>query len=418
MKQLLTLTVTLLVLAAAETAQGTVRYASPAGTDTEGSCIDRPGGLRAMIDSLQPGDTLLLTDGQYDLTRTLVVNKQASANKWVTIGAAKGARPVIDFRQEPNGTNGVKVSGCYINIKDITIRYAGKKGIWLENASHCLLERLDVYGCCDSGIQLRKGGYNVVVNCDSHDNFDYQADGGNADGFADKQGGAPFPGNTYIGCRSWNNSDDGWDSFQRQSGDTPTEYLFCATYNNGPAEFDLRQHPRATGIDRDLPCMEGKDLAHFPNGGNPNGFKLGGQGKEEKASGNYTKHDTMLRNCLAVGHRKKGFDQNNNAGRMTISHCMAIRNGINYGFGNPYPNTLDISHCISLEPVSGEHLVTAPECSLTQKGNSWDGDYKSPQTDGQCQHFLDGTDIVKLMLSSREPNGSLPEELLKILRSL
>ena len=416
--RLLTLMLALLALTSVKTAQATGRYASPTGTDAEGLSIERPGELRAMIDSLLPGDTLYLTDGQYDLVRTLVVNKRASADKWVTICAAKDAKAIIDFRQEPNGTNGVKVSGRYINIKDITIRYAGKKGIWLENASYCLLERLDVYGCCDSGIQLRKGGYNVVVNCDSHDNFDYQTDGGNADGFADKQGGAPFPGNTYIGCRAWNNSDDGWDSFQRESMETPTEYMFCAAYNNGPAEFDLTQHPRATGIDRDLPCMEGKDLAHFPNKGNPNGFKLGGQGKEEKANGNHTRHNTMLKNCLAVGHRNKGFDQNNNAGDMKISHCLAFRNGISYGFGNPYPCTLDIRHCISLEPVSGEHLTTAPECSLTQEGNSWNGDYKSHQTDGQSHHFLDGIDIVKVMLSRREPNGSLPEELLKILRSL
>lgn len=402
----------LLALAAGLSAQATDRYAAPSGTDPEGLYIDSPGALRAMVDSLQPGDTLYLTDGQYDEIRTLVVYKNASTDKWVTICAAPGAKPIIDFRQEPNNVNGVKVTGCYINIKDITIRYAGKKGIWLENASYCLLERLDVYGCCDSGIQLRKGGYNVVVNCDSHDNFDYQTDGGNADGFADKQGSAAFPGNTYIGCRAWNNSDDGWDSFQRQTKDTPTEYMFCAAYNNGPAEYDLTQHPRATGIDRDLPCMEGKDLAHFPSHGNPNGFKLGGQGKDNKESGNFTQHDTMMKNCLAVGHRAKGFDQNNNAGKMKISHCMAFRNNISYGFGNPYPNSLDISHCISLEPTSGEHFTTAPECNLTEEGNSWN----TSTTVTMLQQMPN--DIVQVMLSSREPDGSLPKELLNILRSL
>lgn len=424
--RLLTLMLTLLALSVAKTAEATVRYASPSGTDPAGLSANLPGGLRAMVDSLLPGDTLYLAGGQYDQIKTLVVNKRASADKWVTICAADGEKPVIDFRQQPNGTNGVKVSGRYIHIKDITVRYAGKKGIWLENASYCLLERLDVYGCCDSGIQLRKGGYNVVVNCDSHDNFDYQAGGGNADGFADKMGGDAFPGNTYIGCRAWNNSDDGWDSFQRQTKDSPTEYMFCAAYNNGPAEFDLTQHPRVMGIDRDLPCLEGKDLAHFPNGGNPNGFKLGGQGKEEKASGNYTRHNTELKNCLAVGHRSKGFDQNNNAGEMKISHCLAFRNGVSYGFGNPYPCTLDIRHCISVEPMSGEHLAIAPECNLTQEDNSWNEDYRSSQTDGThhypspiIQHqLLDSIDIVKVMLSRRESGGSLPEDLMKILRSL
>ena len=429
----------IMILAVCQTDWATVRYTSPQGTDPEGFTMDSPGALRAMVDSLAPGDTLFLMDGQYDQVNTLVINKYAAPDKWVTICAAKAgtgpvnsksvhssgvlaaAKPVIDFREQPNGTNGVKVSGAYIHIKDITIRYAGKKGIWLENSSHCILERLDVYGCCDSGIQLRKGGYNVVVNCDSHDNFDYQTNGGNADGFADKQGSAPFPGNTYIACRAWNNSDDGWDSFQRQSKDTPTVYMYCVTYNNAPAEFDISSHPRANGIDRQLPCMEGKDFHHFPNGGNPNGFKLGGQGKEEKASGNYTRHDAELKNCLAVDHRGKGFDQNNNAGRMTISHCLAVDNNINYGFSNPYPCTLDICNCISVEPKSGVHFATAPETNVTQANNSWNEGNSA--TDHSVEHvqgtiLLDGIDLVKTIMADREPNGTLPQPLLEILKNI
>ena len=423
----LTILLTIFMQAFVMPAAATVRYASPTGADAEGLSASRPGALRNMVERLQPGDTLYLLGGQYDETNTLVVNIRATADKWVTICAAKEclmvngqcsmAKPVFDFRQQPNGTNGVKVTGEYIHIKDITIRYAGKKGIWLENASHCILERIEAYGCCDSGIQLRKGGYNVVVNCDSHDNFDYQDKGGNADGFADKQGGAAFPGNTYIGCRAWHNSDDGWDSFQRETKDTPTVYLFCAAFNNGPAEFDLSAHPRANGVDRELPCMEGKDLRHFPNSGNPNGFKFGGQGKDNKASGIYTRHDTEASHCLAVGHRSKGFDQNNNAGRMKVSHCLAVDNDINYGFGNPYPCSLDIRHCVSIKPGSGEHLVTAPECSVTQEGNSWnDNDNLDLNLNDNLN--LDGVEIVRAMMARRQANGALPEDLLKILNSL
>ncbi|MBP5340726.1 MAG: right-handed parallel beta-helix repeat-containing protein [Prevotella sp.] len=409
-----TFILTMLALVIANASMAVVRYAAPKGTDPEGLSPESPGSLKAMVDTLKAGDTLYLADGQYNLKKTLVVNISGKADKWATICPMSGARPVIDFRKQPNGTNGIKVSGHFIHIRGITIRYAGKKGIWLENASHCILENLDVYGCCDSGIQLRKGGYNTVVNCDSHDNFDYQDNGVNADGFADKQGGAPFPGNTYIGCRAWNNSDDGWDSFQRESKDTPTVYLYCVTYNNGPAHFDLSSHPRANGVDSTLTCMKGKDFAHFPNGGNPNGFKLGGQGKDNKASGNYTRHDTELRHCLAVGHRKKGFDQNNNAGHMAISHCLAIGNEINYGFGNPFPCTLDISYCISISPTSGEHLATAAETTVTQADNSWNTGW----TGNQGFAIPDTPAIVKLLLSPRQPSGALPEALLNILKNL
>lgn len=402
-----------LLLVCSNIALGVTRYTSPIGTDNSGRTMDAPGELRAMVGKLQPGDTLLLLDGQYDLLNTVVVNVKATSDKWVVICPARGARPIFDFRGQQINMNGVKVSGAHILIKDITIRYAGKKGIWLENASYCRLENLDVYGCCDSGIQLRKGGHNLVMNCDSHDNFDYQAGGGNADGFADKQGGDAFAGNTYIGCRAWNNSDDGWDSFQRETKDgVPTMYLFCVTYNNGPAEFDLTNHPRANGVDRELPCLAGKDLKHIPNGGNPNGFKLGGQGNDNKESGVYTRHHTRLMNCLAVGHRKKGFDQNNNAGEMEIGHCMAIGNDINYGFGNAFPCTLNIHHCISLSPVSGKHLLTARETTVSQSDNSWN------EPNRRDISMIDGVDIVQVLLAARQADGQLPVTLLEILRKL
>ena len=187
--------------------------------------------------------------------------------------------------------------------------------------------------------------------------------------------------------------------------------MYCVTYNNGPAEFDLSSHPRVNGIDRELPCMEDKDLSHFPNQGNPNGFKLGGQGNDNKASGNYARHDTQLTNCLAVGHRKKGFDQNNNAGRMAISHCLAYRNGVNFGFGNPYPCTLDIRYCTSVEPLEGEHFTTSAECSITQDYNSWNDNNKVNTT------ILESTDIVQAVRAERQPDGALPTALLKIMET-
>ncbi|MBQ8712563.1 MAG: right-handed parallel beta-helix repeat-containing protein [Prevotella sp.] len=392
----------------------TVRYASPAGTDANGTSKEQPGNLVTMVGKLAAGDVLYLLDGQYDLKALLKVSKSGTADNYITIAAAEGATPILDFRQEPNGTNGIQVGGNYVHIKGLTIRYAGKKGIWLEKAAYCILERLDVYGCCDSGIQLRSGGNNMVINCDSHDNFDYQADGGNADGFADKQGEA-CPGNIYIGCRSWNNSDDGWDSFQRVTNGTPTVYVHCITYNNGRATFDLTSHPRANGVDKNLSCMTGKDFKNFPNGGNPNGFKLGGQGSDNKSSGNYTKHNTELYRCLAVGHRAKGFDQNNNAGKMKIVNCTSYKNKINYGFGNDYPYTLEIRNSISLSPTGGtgssNHLATSSKGTVTQSNNTWMSGFAVSEAD------FESLDVEKQILAERQADGSLPETLLLRLKS-
>ena len=354
--------------------------------------------LSTAIGKLKAGDVLYLADGQYDLTSTLEVKCQGDADHMITIAAADGAKPVIDFRGQALGANGIKVGGRYLHIRNLTIRYAGKKGIWLEGAKYCVLEQLDVYGCCDSGIQLRSGGYNTVVNCDSHDNFDYQNKGGNADGFADKQGEA-CAGNVYIGCRAWGNSDDGWDSYQRETSGTPTVYIHCITYNNGRATFNLSQHPRVLGVDASR--FEGQDIAAVMNEGNPNGFKLGGGG---------TAHHAELYRCLAVGHRSKGFDQNNNAGQMKIVNCTAFDNKINYGFGNDYAYTLDIHNCISLDPTDID-IKTHASGTVSQSHNSWQAGFSAADDDFQS------LDVAGLLLADRNADGTLPETVLLHLKS-
>lgn len=354
--------------------------------------------LSTAIGKLKAGDVLYLADGQYDLTSTLEVKCQGDADHMITIAAADGAKPVIDFRGQALGANGIKVGGRYLHIRNLTIRYAGKKGIWLEGAKYCVLEQLDVYGCCDSGIQLRSGGYNTVVNCDSHDNFDYQNKGGNADGFADKQGEA-CAGNVYIGCRAWGNSDDGWDSYQRETSGTPTVYIHCITYNNGRATFNLSQHPRVLGVDASR--FEGQDIAAVMNEGNPNGFKLGGAG---------TAHHAELYRCLAVGHRSKGFDQNNNAGQMKIVNCTAFDNKINYGFGNDYAYTLDIHNCISLDPTDSD-IKTHASGTVSQSHNSWQAGFSAADDDFQS------LDVAGLLLAARNADGTLAETLLLHLKN-
>lgn len=356
--------------------------------------------LSTAINKLQAGDELYLADGQYDLTTTLSINRSGNADAMITIAAAEGAKPIIDFRNQALGTNGITVGGAYLHIRDLTIRYAGKKGIWLEKAKYCILERLDVYGCCDSGIQLRSGGHNTVVNCDSHDNFDYQNNGGNADGFADKQGDA-CSGNVYIGCRAWGNSDDGWDSYQRVTDGTPTVYINCITYNNGPTSFNMSQHPRALGVDKDSEYFKGKDLTNIPNGGNPNGFKLGGKG---------TKHNAELYRCLAIGHRSKGFDQNNNAGTMSIINCTSYANKLNYGFGNDYAYTLDIYNCIGLDPTES-NFKSHSSGTVSQSNNTWNDGFTV-----SADNF-ESLDVEGLLLAKRNADGTLPQNLLLRLKS-
>src|SRR6185369_15436573 len=73
---------------------------------------------------------------------------------------------------------------------------------------------------------------NLIINCDSHDNYDTKASGGNADGFAAKINIGP--GNKFMGCVAHDNSDDGWDTFPKtKAGTNPVTIENCVAYHNG-----------------------------------------------------------------------------------------------------------------------------------------------------------------------------------------
>lgn len=339
-------------------------HATPTGNPSASGQADDPTDIYTAIRSLQGGDSLWLSPDTFHLSQGLIIHASATSEHPTFVGTATG-RAVLDFSSQPHFKNGVTLKGDHIHLSHLSICYAGYKGL-LNEGSHNRMERLDVFGNCDSGIQQKGGHDNLIIDCDSHDNFDYMtgsteaADwGGNADGFADKQY-TGSPGNTYIRCRAWNNSDDGWDFYQRTGG--TTRFYDCLCLGNGPQEYDLSRHPRrqtdAAFLDQfdgegiviklkpskskpEAPQREVRcSLAHFHNNGNGNGFKLGGAG---------TRHDAVLKGCIARENTTKGFDQNSNAGHMTLLDCHAQGNGQNYGFYNDNGYTLVIRHCTSTD---------------------------------------------------------------------
>ena len=388
-------------------------YASPNGNGS-GSFND-PCSFKAGLGKLSaPGDTLYLFSGQYDLLTTDVNNLNGTASKRIVISGYEGMNAqgsydaILDFRQTAYGDRGLQIkSTCsYVHVKNLTLRYSGKNNL-INYGSNNLFENLDIYGSADTGCQMKNGGNNIIKNVDSHDNFDYETMsgatanfGGNADGFADKQ--FTGDGNHYIGCRAWNNSDDGWDFFQRVSTSN-TIIENCVCYVNGAPYYDMSAHPRATGVDKTW--FDGKvgtqmtdrygntitiSLAKFPCQGNGNGFKMGGQ---------YTNHKILIHHCLAVGNYARGFDQNNNGGTMWVYNCSAYQNSYNYGFTTAY-GTNTIQNCISLAGQNGDSYKAQTVVSIDH--NSWNSGFSVSANDFQS---LDTT----LILAPRQADGSLPD---------
>ena len=387
-------------------------YASPdgAGDGSFASPCSFATGLKKLKN---PGDTLYLFSGQYDLGNTAVQNLNGSASKRIVISGYEPINrsgkyaAILDFRTTPYGTRGLQVKSTtsYLHIKNLTLRYSGKNNLHNEG-SYNLFENLDIYGSADTGCQMKNGGNNIIKNVDSHDNFDYETMsgttanfGGNADGFADKQ--FTGDGNHYIGCRAWNNSDDGWDFFQRVSN-SKTVIENCICYRNGEAYYDMSAHPRALGVDKawfdskvgtQMTDRYGNTititLAKYPCQGNGNGFKMGG---------NFTNHQVVVHHCLAVGNNERGFDQNNNGGTMWLYNNSAYANGTNYGFTTAY-GTNTIQNCITFAGKKSDNYKSQTVVSIDH--NSWNGK-TATKADFQS---LDTT----LILMYRTSDGSLSE---------
>jgi hypothetical protein len=224
------------------------------------------------------------------------------------------------------------------------------------------LENCSFYANWNSGLEINKGGSQVtVINCDAYRNFDgAYKNGGMADGFSPKQ--TQGPGNKFIGCRSWENSDDGFDTYDSPE---PVSFDKCWAFRNGVNVWNYQGFA-----------------------GNGNGFKVGGNFKQE--------NNTLTR-CVSFGQPGKGFDQNNNTGALTVYNCLAYGNATNFGLGNNVTagQVHDLKNNVSL---SGLNDIA----NAVEKNNSWNPGFSASAADFQS---LD----TSLALVGRAPDGTLPD---------
>lgn len=368
-------------------------YVSPTGTGT--GTISSPLSFAAAIaKSLVAGDSVILRGGIYNFNTKQTISRSGTTGNLIHIIAYKSETPILDFRTQAYGTAGISLSGNYIHFIGITVQGAGDNGLYVTGNNN-LIEKCVFRWNCDSGLQMKTGSNNLILNCDAYENFDYKTGstsspdyGGNADGFADKQY-TNTGTNTYKGCRSWLNSDDGWDHYQK-IGNSVCDSCWC--YANGPVSFDMTDHIRFK-TDSASWFYQFKNASGryvIKNYGNGNGFKLGGD---------YTAHNAILRNCVSVLNSVKGFDQNNNSGTMTIFNCSGYMNKQDYGFSNNSYGTLIIKNCATLSSKNSNSLSSK---SVTQSYNSWNNGFTC-----LASYFV-SLDYQQL-LNTRKNDGALPD---------
>lgn len=282
---------------------------TPTPTQTSGDIIIEPNGpvtLAQAIKDIQPGKTIYLKGGTYNLSSTIIIaegnNGNASATK--NIFAYGNDKPVLDFSamSENSSNRGIVLAGNYWRVKGITIQNAGDNGMLLAGNNNKIEGCLFRYNH-DTGLQISRynSNYttidkwpsnNLIIDCISTENKDSTLE--NADGFAAKL--TSGRGNVFRNCKALYNCDDGWDLYTKSD----TGAIGVVTIENC----------EATG--------NGKYPNGTPTGGDGNGYKLG----DDTAS---VPH--VLKNCVANNNYKHGFTGNGNPAAIIMTNCTGSGNG-------------------------------------------------------------------------------------------
>ena len=284
-------------------------------------------------------------------------------NAEITLCGGEGYRAILDFSEyrdkfeedDMYAGPGLVIMGNNYTVRDIIVENCPGSGVRIGNgAGNNRLENI---------VSRYNGGSGYgVENCYAYRNCDVVTKGENADGFwvAFYAG----TGNRLINCYSWENADDGFDSFNMFND---VYYENCFAWRNGIADvfsgkFDF---DRGRKLDEKQPLVrriceydptfkekyengifelpEGEFLLTTPISetvftyisasdfvgdewrGNSNGIKMGSGSSAtiERPQVGPEAVRTMI-NCITFEHNSKGFDRNN-------ANCTVyIKNGLSF----------------------------------------------------------------------------------------
>ena len=377
-------------------------YVSPTGNDASPGSLAAPfATIPKAVSVTAPGDNIYLRGGTHSYSATITISKAGTSTAPIKMLAYPGERPLIDFRTQPYGAANrgilITTAASYWQFIGLEIAHAGDNGVKVEG-SHLRFERCAFHHNGDTGLQIGFGhtdsnpdgqlaAFIDVINCDSYRNYDPDNRGSDADGFGAKMhcGRNIF----FSGCRSWENSDDGWDLFETDYAVTIEN---CWTWHNG-------------------------DGALFPGSGsfqgNGNGFKLGGNG-----TGGNSKGTHVARFCVSFNNKFKsnaqGFTNNSHADGLTILNCLAFSNGSSaYNFfveGSLNSGKVDLlENCVSFARV-GSTTGVSLDANVTSVTDTW----TLPVT-GDASDYGDLSEAAAS--APRQADGSLPTGFARLVSS-
>jgi hypothetical protein len=388
------------LLAACTSAGAATFYIAPTGNDGAAGTQSAPWrSLARAQQAAKPGDTVYLRGGTYAFTAAttacatrravvsaIVLDKSGAPGQPIRYWAYPGETPVLDFAamKDDCRVKGIEVSGDWVHLKGLEVTGAPQQpgnrlnheswGIWV-NASHGIYEQLNLHHNMGPGLFIKDGGDNLVLNSDSHHNYDpYTSNGAgqSADGFG-AHISAGHPGNVFRGCRAWANTDDGFDLINAYSPVT-IEYSWAWDHGYLP------------GTRTSLPA------------GNGNGIKAGGYSGKYVADG--VRH--VVRFSVAFGNKVNGFYANHHPLALDFTNNTAFANGTDFNMlgiapdGGPV-NLGTLRNNLSPAPRAAQKVDGADSAN-----NSWDLGAAPAESKFENVSRL-GWD------APRKPDGSLPD---------
>lgn len=364
-------------------AQAAEYYIAPGGSNSNAGTLASPWGtFDFAIDNIDPGDTLYVRGGTYNLNSRIQIrnNEGGTATNPVNIWAYPGESPVLDFNSMTaawgdSSGRGIQIDqgADYLYLKGLTIQNARDNGLW-SGANYGHFEQIITRWNGDSGLQLSGfASYNSILNADSYENYDPSTNGENADGFAIKFEDLG-PGNSIRGSRAWGNSDDGWDMWGSNGGAYVED---CWSFDNGVLL------PQFYAKD----ALEKNDLTSSNFQGDATGFKLGQDG------------GAHVLNRVLAWRNNNGIDINGNGTGVVVNNSVGFDNNRNWYFDETAAQTENLhvlKNNISFAGNSNDVFLSG----VVHSYNTWNG------IPVDAADFLSLDDTISR--GPRNPDGSLP----------
>lgn len=355
-----------------------VFYVSTSGDDKNAGSIEAPwASWQKAFLMAGPGDTVYIRGGVY--------KAKSLTNYGVSISAKKGLkafpicifnypneRPILDCSSisRTDKNKGIFLNDCrYYHLKGLTVTGVSQHsrneevfGFGFRRGGGHILEQCVAHDIQGPGFWGNNLDTVYVINCDAYNNFDRYTDGysgGQADGFVF----CFASGNAFThltGCRSWFNSDDGFDCWEN---DGTVIFDNCWAFNNGRGQ------------------------------GDGTGFKLG-----RTILSPLPRTQRYVRNCMAFNNRYIGFLQNGANVSMEIYNNIAFSNDMP-GFSiDQFDNVIIARNNISYWNKRPDYYI-----NKNNDHNTWNAGFNVDVDDGDFIS-VDSTGVSV----TRNTNGALP----------